>query len=333
MRDMQTRQLGRSDLHITRVGLGAWAIGGEWLFGWGPQDDAESVAVIRHAVERGLNWIDTAPAYGLGHSEAIVGRALAGMPVRHRPYVFTKCSLVWDERRVVYHSLRPESIRQEVEGSLRRLGIERIDLYQIHWPKWPSSPPGHDPGGSIEEAWQTLSDIQREGKVRHIGVSNFDAAQLARIEAIAPVTSLQPPYSALRRDIESEILPFCLAHGLGVLVYSPMQSGLLSGRMTRERIASLPEGDWRRRAKWFQEPILGQALELVEVLRRIGERQGRSPAEVAIAWVLHHPAVTAAIVGARRPEQVDGFIRAADVTLNARDLADIDEAVGMARTV
>lgn len=330
---MRTRRLGRSDLDITRIGFGAWAIGGPWRFGWGPQDDADSVAVIRHAVDRGLNWIDTAPAYGLGHSEALVGRALAEMPAGSRPYVFTKCSLVWDAQRTVYHSLRPESLRAEVEGSLRRLGVERIDLYQIHWPKWPSSPPGHDPGGSIEDAWQTLADVQREGKVRYIGVSNFDAGQLAQIETIAPVTSLQPPYSALRRDIEAEVLPYCLAHQLGVIVYSPMQSGLLSGRMSRERIAALPEGDWRRRAKWFQEPILSRALGLVEVLRRIGERQGRSPAEVAIAWVLHHPAVTGAIVGARRPDQVDGFIGATEVTLSEQDLAAIDETVGMARTV
>lgn len=329
---MQTRQLGQSDLHITRIGLGAWAIGGEWLFGWGPQDDAESVAVIRHAVDRGLNWIDTAPAYGLGHSEAIVGRALAGMPQADRPYVFTKCSLVWDEQGTVVHSLRAESLRREVEGSLLRLGVERIDLYQVHWPRWPSSPPEHDPG-PLEDAWATLADVQREGKVRYIGASNFDADQLARAGAIAPVTSLQPPYSALRRDIEARILPHCLARGIGVIVYSPMQSGLLSGKMTRERLASLPAGDWRRRAKWFQEPILTQALELVDVLREIGDREGHSPAEIAIAWVLHHPAVTGAIVGARRPDQVDGFIGAADVRLTGQDLARIDETVGLARTV
>ena len=327
---MHTTQLGHSDLHITRIGLGAWAIGGEWLFGWGPQEDSDSVAVIRHAVERGLNWIDTAPAYGLGHSETIVGRALAEMPDGERPYVFTKCSLTWDDQGTVTHTLRPDSIRREIEGSLSRLGLERIDLYQIHWPRWPSSPPDHDPG-SIEDAWRTLADVQREGKIRHIGASNFDADQLARVEAIAPVTSLQPPYSALRRDIEARVLPYCLAHRIGVIVYSPMQSGLLSGKMTRERIAALPAGDWRRRAKWFQEPILTQALDLVEVLREIGRRQGRSPAEIAIAWVLHHRAVTAAIVGARRPDQVDGFLKAADVELSEQDLAQIDQSVGMAR--
>ena len=329
---MHTRQLGQSDLHITRIGLGAWAIGGEWLFGWGPQDDADSVAVIRHAVERGINWIDTAPAYGLGHSETVVGRALAEMPQAERPYVFTKCSLVWDEQGTVTHSLRTESLRREVEGSLRRLGVDRIDLYQIHWPKWPSSPPDHDPG-PLEDAWQTLAALQQEGKVRYIGASNFDVDQLARVEAISGVTSLQPPYSALRRDVEARVLPYCQARNIGVIVYSPMQSGLLSGKMTRERLAALPAGDWRRRAKWFQEPILTQGLNLVEVLRDIGARQGCSPAEGAIAWVLRHPAVTAAIVGARRPDQVDGFIGAPEVTLTAEDLARIDETVGMARAV
>jgi aryl-alcohol dehydrogenase-like predicted oxidoreductase len=328
---METRQLGRSDLQITRIGLGAWAIGGEWLFGWGPQDDADSVAVVRHAVDRGLNWIDTAPAYGLGHSESVVGRALAEIPAGDRPYVFTKCSLVWDETRTVVHNLHPDSIRREVEGSLQRLQVDRIDLYQMHWPKWPSSPPGHDPG-SYEDAWRTMAELQREGKLRWIGVSNFDAEQLTRVQAIAQVTSLQPPYSAIRRDVETTVLPYCLRHHIGVLVYSPMQSGLLSGKMSRERLAALPAGDWRRRAKWFQEPILTQALDLVAVLREIGEKQGRTPAEVAIAWVLHHPAVTGAIVGARRPDQVDGFIGAADVHLSPSDLGQIDECVGMVRT-
>jgi aryl-alcohol dehydrogenase-like predicted oxidoreductase len=328
---METRQLGRSDLQITRIGLGAWAIGGEWLFGWGPQDDADSVAVVRHAVDRGLNWIDTAPAYGLGHSESVVGRALAEIPAGDRPYVFTKCSLVWDETRTVVHNLHPDSIRREVEGSLQRLQVDRIDLYQMHWPKWPSSPPGHDPG-SYEDAWRTMAELQREGKLRWIGVSNFDAEQLTRVQAIAQVTSLQPPYSAIRRDVETTVLPYCLRHHIGVLVYSPMQSGLLSGKMSRERLAALPAGDWRRRAKWFQEPILTQALDLVAVLREIGEEQGRTPAEVAIAWVLHHPAVTGAIVGARRPDQVDGFIGAADVHLSPSDLGQIDECVGMVRT-
>ena len=329
---MKTRQLGQSDLHITAIGLGAWAIGGEWLFGWGPQDDVDSIAVVRQAVAKGINWIDTAPAYGLGHSEAIVGRALRDIPWADRPYVFTKCSLVWDDNGAVRHELRPESLRAELDRSLTRLEVERIDLYQIHWPKWPSSPPGHDPG-TLEEAWQRLAEFQREGKVRHIGVSNCDADQLARIQAIAPVTSLQPPYSVLRRDIESTILPYCRAHQIGVIVYSPMQSGLLTGRMTRERISNLPAGDWRRRAKWFQEPTLTRALDLVEVLRQVGGRHGRSPGEVAIAWVLAHSAVTGAIVGARRPDQIDGFIGAADLELSGDDLADIDQGYGERRAV
>ena len=309
---MLTRRLGDSDLHITRIGLGAWAIGGEWLFGWGPQDDRDSIAVIHHAAARGINWIDTAPAYGLGHSEAIVGRALRELPQADRPLVFTKCSLVWDEQGAVRHELSPASIRREIEGSLRRLGVERVDLYQIHWPKWPSSPPGHDPG-RIEDAWETMSALQREGKVRHIGVSNFDAAQLDTVRAIAPVVSVQPPYSALRRDIEETVLPYCRQHGIGVIVYSPMQSGLLTGRMTRERVAGLPEGDWRRRAKWFQEPFLTRGLEIAGSFQEIGRRHGQSAAAVAVAWVLEHPAVTGAIVGARRPEQVDDFLGGAEL--------------------
>jgi len=315
---MLTARLGDSDLQITRIGLGAWAIGGEWLFGWGPQDDRDSIAVIRHAVERGINWIDTAPAYGLGHSEVIVGRALKEMPRGERPLVFTKCSLVWDEQGAMRHELSPASIRGEIEGSLRRLGLERVDLYQIHWPRWPSSPPGHDPG-RFEDAWRTMSELQREGKVRWLGVSNFDVAQLEAVRAIAPVTSVQPPYSALRRDVEETLLPYCRQHGIGVIVYSPMQSGLLSGRMTRERVASLPEGDWRRRAKWFQEPFLTRGLEIAETFRAIGERQGHSPAAVAVAWVLRHPAVTGAIVGARRPAQVDEFIAAPAVHLSPEE--------------
>ena len=323
---MHREQLGRSDLAITPIGLGAWAIGGEWQFGWGPQDDADSVAVITHAVDRGINWIDTAPAYGLGHSEDIVGRALADIPANERPYVFTKNSLVWNDQREVTHNLRPDSIRRECEASLRRLRMDRIDLYQIHWPVWPSSPPGTIPG-SYEDAWATMAALQKEGKVRHIGVSNFSAEQLARVEAIAPVISLQPPYSALRRDIEASTLPWCLAHHVGVIVYSPMQSGLLSGRMTRERIAALPAGDFRRRATWFQEPKLSVALRVVDELRGIAKRHGCSVAEAAIAWVLLNPAVTAAIVGARRPEQVDDFIGTANVKLTDDDLKAIDDAM------
>jgi aryl-alcohol dehydrogenase-like predicted oxidoreductase len=322
---MQTRQLGRTDLHITPIGFGAWAIGGEWRFGWGPQDDAESVAAIRQAVSRGMNWIDTAPAYGLGHSEDVVARALADIPRAERPYVFTKCSLVWGEDRVVTHNLSSASLRREVEDSLRRLQVEAIDLYQIHWPRWQAvSEPSP---GSVEEAWHTLAELKQQGKLRHIGVSNFTVEDLKAAEAIAPVASLQPPYSMLRRAIEAEVLPYCLQTNIGVLVYSPMQSGLLTGAMTRERIEGLAASDWRRHNKEFQEPQLTANLALVEVLRGIGARHGRSPGEVAIAWTLRQPVVTAAIVGGRSASQVDGVVGAADVRLSTEELAEIETAL------
>jgi aryl-alcohol dehydrogenase-like predicted oxidoreductase len=317
------RTLGNSTLRLTPLGLGAWAIGGEWQFGWGPQDDAESIATIRRAVDRGLNWIDTAPVYGLGHSEEIVGRALADIPITDRPYVFTKCSLVWDDKRIVSHNLSPASIRREVDASLRRLQTERIDLYQIHWPAWPASPQGHN-SGSIEEAWETMAALRREGKVAWIGVSNFDVAQLRRIDAIERPTSLQPPYSLVRREIEQEILPYCVDQNIGVISYAPMQSGLLTGKMTRERIASLPDGDFRRNNKFFQEPVLSRALALVDRLRDVGARHGRAPGEAAIAWVLSHPAITAAIVGARRPDQLDGIVGAASFTLSVEEAAALE---------
>jgi aryl-alcohol dehydrogenase-like predicted oxidoreductase len=320
---VRTRRLGRSNLEITVIGFGAWAIGGgDWIFGWGPQEDADSLKAIRRGLDLGINWIDTAAVYGLGHSEEIVGRALKDLPRDRRPYVFTKCSLVWNETRDVVHSLNPESIRSEVEGSLTRLGVDTIDLYQIHWPRWGNSPPGHNPG-RLEDAWQALADLQRAGKVRYIGASNFTVADLEAVEAIAPVTSVQPPYSALRRDIEAEVLPWCLAHNVGVIVYSPMQSGLLTGTMTRERLAKLPENDWRKRAKYFQEPYFSQGLELVERLRATGDRHGRTPGEVAIAWTLKHPAVTAAIVGARNPSQLDGIVGAADLELTDDELRQV----------
>lgn len=321
---MRTRRLGRSDLEITRIGFGAWAIGGgDWIFGWGPQDDADSIAAIRRAVDLGINWIDTAAVYGLGHSEEVVARALADIPAAQRPYVFTKCSLVWNDQREVSHSLRADSIRREVDGSLRRLGVERIDLYQIHWPRWHNSPPGHDPG-PIEEAWATMDELVDAGKLRHIGVSNFGVADLERAEAIAPVISVQPPYSLLRREIEADVLPWCEAHEAGVIVYAPMQSGLLTGAMTRERLAALPENDWRKRARFFQEPILTKALGIVERLKSVGVRHGRSPGEIAIAWTLRHRAVTAAIVGARNARQLDGTIGAADVELTDEDVRTIE---------
>lgn len=324
-----TRPLGKSTLSLTPIGLGAWAIGGEWRFGWGPQDDAESIATIRRAVEQGLNWIDTAAIYGLGHSEEVVGRALRDIPRNQRPYVFTKCSLVWDDQGNVSHSLAAQSIRKEIEASLRRLETERIDLYQIHWPVWPASPAGHDPG-SIEEAWTTLKKLRDEGKVAFIGVSNFDVDRLKRIQRIETPTNLQPPYSMLRPEIEQEILPFCLQHNIGVIPYSPMQSGLLSGRMTRERIASLPEGDWRRNNRFYQEPLLSRAFALVEQLQKIGGRHGRSAGEVAIAWTLRHPAITATIVGARNPRQIDELIGAATFRLSPDEIAELEAALATA---
>lgn len=320
---MQTRHLGHSTLAITPIGLGAWAIGGEWAFGWGPQDDAESVATIRRAVALGINWIDTAAAYGLGHSEEVVARALHAIPRAERPYVFTKCSLVWDDARHVTHSLRPESIRRECEASLRRLQAERIDLYQIHWPRWPASPPDHDPG-RLEDAWRTMADLQREGKIRYLGASNFSVDDIERVRPIAPVTSLQPPYSLLRRDAEAGALPYCRAHDIGVIVYSPMQSGLLTGRMTRERVAALPDSDWRKNGTWFREPTLSRALEVVDLLTDIARHRGATPGEIAIAWTLHNPAVTGAIVGARRPNQLDELIEAATIQLTEVELGEID---------
>jgi aryl-alcohol dehydrogenase-like predicted oxidoreductase len=319
-----TRPLGNSTLQLTPIGLGAWAIGGEWRFGWGPQDDAASVATIRRAFERGLNWIDTAAVYGLGRSEEVVGRALHDVPPSERPYVFTKGSLVWGEDSNVFHSLRPDSIRREVEQSLRRLQVDRIDLYQIHWPAWPSSLPGAPDPGSIEEAWATLREIRDAGKVAFIGVSNFGVEHLERISRIETPASLQPPYSMLRPEIEREVLPFCLKHNIGVIPYSPMQSGLLTGTMTRERVASLPEGDWRRGSRFFQEPMFSRAQAIVERLRAVGARHSRSPGEVAIAWTLRHPAITATIVGARKPEQIDQLIGAATFRLSPDEIEELD---------
>lgn len=330
---MEQRGLGDSDLTITSIGFGAWAIGGgDWAFGWGPQDDTESVAAIRRAIDQGINWIDTAAVYGLGHSEAVVARALRGVPLRERPYMFTKCSLPWDEEGNVSHRLRGESIRREAEASLRRLEMECIDLYQIHWPIWPGSPPGDD-AGSLEEAWETMVALQREGKVRYVGVSNFDADQLARLQRIAPITSLQPPYSLLMREVEDRTLPYCQKHNIGVIAYSPMQSGLLTGKMTRERIGSLPENDWRRHSPYFREPILTHALKLVERLQAVGARHGCAPGEVAIAWTLRHPAVTAAIVGARRPQQVDELVGASTFELSVEEVDELERALAKAASV
>ena len=319
---MEKRRLGNTGYQITPLGLGAWAIGGVWAFGWGTQDDNESIAAIHRAIDLGINWIDTAAVYGLGHSEEIVARALAELPQWRRPLVFTKCSLVWNEKGKVSHSLKPESLRSELEASLRRLGVDVIDLYQIHWPAFGASFMAPDAPG-LEQAWQTLMDMKRDGKVRAIGVSNFTAQQMERIRQIAPIATLQPSYSILSRGVEAETLPYCGAHDIGVIVYSPMKSGLLSGTMTRERIAAMPQDDWRRHHRDFTDPKLTKNLELVEKLRAIGKRRDCSPGEISIAWTLNHPAVTAAIVGARRPEQVDGFIGAAKIELTQEEIVEI----------
>ncbi|MDZ8189148.1 MAG: aldo/keto reductase [Nostoc sp. ChiSLP02] len=311
---MQTKQLGNSELHITPIGFGAWAIGGgDWTYGWGAQDDQDSIAAINRALDLGVNWIDTAAVYGLGHSEEVVANALKGRS--DRPYIFTKCSLIWDENGKIGNSLKADSIRREVEASLRRLNIETIDLYQIHWP---------NPNSEIEEGWTTLAKLKDEGKVRYIGVSNFNVEQLQRAQKIAPVTSLQPPYSLVKRDVEKEILPFCKENNIGVIVYSPMQSGLLTGKMTPERVANFPDDDWRKTSSEFQEPRLSRNLKLVEVLQKVGEQHGRSPGEVAIAWTLNNPAVTAAIVGGRNPQQVEGIIGAGEFRLNQQELDEIE---------
>jgi aryl-alcohol dehydrogenase-like predicted oxidoreductase len=311
---MHTKRLGNSDLFITPIGFGAWAIGGSgWEFAWGAQDDRESMAAIWEALDAGINWIDTAAVYGLGHSEEVVARTLEGMTTR--PYVFTKCSMVWDARRKIGRSLKAESIRRECEASLRRLRVDAIDLYQIHWP---------EPDEDIEEGWATMAALQKEGKVRHIGVSNFNVAQMKRAQAIAPITSLQPRYSLLHRDIEDEVLPFTAREDIGVIAYSPMASGLLTGAMTAERIARLPADDWRKSHSDFQEPQLSRNLVLVRLLRAVGRQHGRTPAEVAVAWVLHNPAVTGAIVGARRPGQIRGVVGAAEFHLSPRELRESD---------
>lgn len=316
---MRKVRFGRTELEITPVGFGAWAIGGTgWRGAWGHQDDDEAVGAIRRAVELGINWVDTAAVYGLGHSEELVARALEGFPDADRPYVFTKCSLVWDENGEVHNVLKRDSIRRECEESLRRLQVEVIDLYQIHWPI---------PDEEIEEGWSALAELKEEGKVRHIGVSNFDVSQMERANEIAPVETLQPPYNMLGRDVEEEILPYCGENDIGVIVYSPMRSGLLTGKMTHERVQNMPSDDWRRGADDFREPKLSRNLELVERLAKIGERHGKSPAEVAIAWTLRHPAVTAAIVGGRRPDQVDGTIGAADFRLSEEEIEEVETAI------
>jgi aryl-alcohol dehydrogenase-like predicted oxidoreductase len=315
---METRRLGNSDLSITPVGFGAWAIGGAgWQFGWGTQDDDDSIAAIHSALEAGVNWIDTAAVYGLGHSEEVVARALKSWPGA-KPYVFTKCGMRWDAEGNVRKILHADSISFEIENSLRRLGVETIDLYQIHWPPDPDSP-------ELEEGWSILAELKRQGKVRWIGVSNFDVKQLRRAQQIAPVTSLQPPYSLINRGVEEDILPYCLRENIGVIVYSPMASGLLTGSMTRERAGKLPKDDWRSSDPQFTPPQLSRNLALVEQLREIGKRHGRSPGEVAIAWTLRNPAVTGAIVGARNARQAGGIMRAGDFRLSDKEVNEIEE--------
>jgi len=320
---MTLRTLGQSDLKITSIGIGAWAIGGgEWEFAWGPQDDQQSIAAILAGLDHGINWIDTAAVYGLGHSETVVGRAIKGL--RTRPYVFTKCSLVWNKSRTISHNLQAASIRREAESSLKRLGLDTIDLYQIHWPAWSGNPESASPG-SIEEAVGALAKLQSEGKIRHIGVSNFNAQQMQRALSMAPIASLQPPYSLLATEVEVSILPFAQDHQMGVIVYSPMASGLLSGAMTRERIAALPEDDWRKHSPNFQEPLLSRNLRLVETLRSIGRRHNATAGEVAIAWTLRNPAVTGAIIGVRNARQVSGIAGAGGVQLSANDILEIEQ--------
>jgi aryl-alcohol dehydrogenase-like predicted oxidoreductase len=311
---LKTTQLGQTGLEITRVGFGAWAIGGGgWEFGWGPQDDDQSIAAIHRALEQGINWIDTAAAYGFGRSEQIVGRALEG--IADRPYVFTKCSLLEGPDRRVVHSLKRDSILREVEGSLRRLGVDAIDLYQIHWPI---------PLADIEEGWSALAELEAQGLVRHIGVSNFDVDQLRVIHQIAPVETLQPQYSLIEREVEREILPFAEREGIGVIVYSPMGSGMLTGGMSRERIERLAEDDWRKRDQRFREPQLSHNLELVARLAAVADRHNTTPGAVAVAWTLRNPAVDGAIVGFRRPDQVDPILTAANLELTDEDLAEIE---------
>jgi aryl-alcohol dehydrogenase-like predicted oxidoreductase len=319
---MKTKQLGNSDMFITPVGYGSWAIGGAgWQFGWGKQDDNDSVAAIHRALQLGVNWIDTAAVYGLGHSEEVVTQALARWP-GPRPYVFTKCGLRWDAQGQTHRVLTAASIRRECEESLWRLKVDAIDLYQIHWPV--------EDMRELEEGWSAMAQLQREGKTRWIGVSNFNVEQMKRAQAIAPINTLQPQYSLVHPEVEQEILPFCEEEGIGVIVYSPMASGLLTGAMTRERISKLPNDDWRKHDPDFNEPGLSAHLALVERLREVGKRRGYSPGAVAVAWTLRHPAVTAAIVGARKPEQVNDVVAAAAIHLTESDIMEIEAVAELA---
>ena len=320
---MGTRKLGNSDLQITAVGYGAWAIGGSgWEFAWGHQEDADSIAAIHRSLELGVNWIDTAAVYGVGHSEEVVAQALEDWR-GPRPYVFTKCVLRWDDQGHVTQNHTAASIRRECEDSLRRLRVDVIDLYQMHWP--PS-----DNGLGLEEAWRTMAALEKEGKVRWIGVSNFDVAQIKRAEKIAVPVSLQPPYSLIRRQVDKEILPYSKQQGIGVIAYAPMASGLLTGAMTRERAAAIPSDDFRSKSPEFREPRLSKNIDLVERLQSVGARHGRNPGEVAIAWVLSNPAVTGAIVGARNAKQAEGVMRAGELKLTPEEMTEIEGAAAVA---
>ncbi len=310
---MELRTLGNTGYQITPIGFGAWAIGGNgYKFGWGPQDDQDSINTIHKALDAGINWIDTAAVYGLGHSEEVVGRALKG--ISQKPYLFTKGARVWKDDGTIFDEQSAEGVRGQVEASLRRLQVETIDLFQFHWPR---------PDEQLEVGWRTLAELQREGKIRHIAVSNYSVAQMERLLPIAPISSLQPPYSIIRPDVEDEILPFCQQHKIGVIVYSPMQSGLLTGAMTAERIQAMPDDDWRRNNPQYQEPRLSRNLALCALLVEIGKPHGRTPGEVAIAWTLRRPEVTAAIVGARHPGQIDGIIGAMEFRLSDAEIEQI----------
>jgi len=313
---MRTRRLGWTDLELTVIGLGSWAMGGGgWKYGWGPQEDEDSRRAIRRALDAGVNWIDTAAVYGLGHAEEVVGQVLKDLPHRNRPFVATKCGRVWDSSGAISGRLKRASVRAEAEASLRRLGLDAIDLYQIHWP---------DPDADIEEGWTAVVELIDEGKVRYGGVSNFSVAQLERIGKIGRVASLQPPYSMIRREVERELLGYCAQNNIGVVVYSPMQKGLLTGAFTRERVERLPSDDHRRNDKQFCEPLLGANLKLVEGLRKIASKSGRTPAQLAVAWVLRRSEVTSAIVGARRPSQIEEVLPAADWELSAEELRAVE---------
>jgi aryl-alcohol dehydrogenase-like predicted oxidoreductase len=319
---LPVRQLGRTDMRITRVGFGSWAVGGDWAVGWGDQDDGDSVAAIRHAVARGVNWIDTAAIYGLGHSEEVVAAALEGIPREQRPYIFTKCGLVpdpEDRRKGPKQIGAPASLRREVEVSLQRLQVERIDLYQMHWPA--------EDGTPIEEYWQTLLDLKQEGKVRAVGLSNHNVTQLEAAEALGHVDTLQPPFSAIKRAVGAAELPWCAAHDTGVIVYSPMQAGLLTGRFSAERVAALPANDWRSRNAEFKGEALQRNLAVAAAMAVVAKRHGTSTAAVAVAWTLAWPGVTGAIVGARSPDQVDGWLDAATLSLTEADIAEIGAAI------